>query len=136
MEKNIWKILCIEQIVIAKWDKNVENYCAKTYVLATYLKMQYIANTFTEPHGKLLEMFSKNLIIMANNQVFLSDDNNNLNQLLSTFVDSEHEIKHFCSSQYIDLSDLKNNLEKMMMVLPYLRSMCKALMQNLTTFLQ
>ena len=48
---------------------------------------------------------------MANNQVFLSDDNNDLNQLLSTFVDSEHEIKNFCSSQYIDLSDLSSILK-------------------------
>ena len=81
------------------------------YVLAIYFKMQYIANTFTEPRGKLLEMSLKNLIIMANNQVFLSDDSNDLNQLLSTFVDSEHEIKNFCSSQYIDLSDLSSILK-------------------------
>ena len=71
---------------------------------------------------------------MTNNQVFLSDDNNDLNQLLSTFVDSEHEIKNFCSSQYIDLSDLAQSWK--MTIFPYLRSMCKASMQNLTTFLQ
>ena len=43
--------------------------------------------------------------------MLLSGDNNDLNQLLSTFVDSEHEIKNFCSSQYIDLSDLSSILK-------------------------
>ena len=47
---------------------------------------------------------------MANNQVFLWDNNNDLNQPLSTYVDSEHEIKKICSSQYIELSDLSSIL--------------------------
>ena len=31
---------------------------------------------------------------------------NDLNHILSTFVESEHEIEHFCDSRYIELSDI------------------------------
>ena len=47
---------------------------------------------------------------MVNNQEILSDAND-LTQLLPTFVDSEHEIRKFCSSDYIDLSDLSPALK-------------------------
>ena len=33
---------------------------------------------------------------------------NDLNHILSTFVDSEHKIKNFCDSRYIELSDTKS----------------------------
>ena len=47
---------------------------------------------------------------MVNNQEILSDAND-LTQLLPTFVDSEHEIRKFCSSDYTDLSDLSSVLK-------------------------
>ena len=31
---------------------------------------------------------------------------NYLNHVLSTFVDSEHEISNFCNSRYVDLSEV------------------------------
>ena len=37
---------------------------------------------------------------------------NDLNHILSTFVDSEHEIKNFCDSRYIKLSDIKSVIKK------------------------
>ena len=33
---------------------------------------------------------------------------NNLNHVLSTFVDSEHKIPNFCNSHYVDLSELQS----------------------------
>ena len=33
---------------------------------------------------------------------------NDLNHVLSTFVDSEHEIPNFCNSRYVDLSELQS----------------------------
>ena len=38
----------------------------------------------------------------------LAGTENDLNHILSTFVDSEHEIKFFCDSRYIELSDIKS----------------------------
>ena len=33
----------------------------------------------------------------------LAGSENDLNHVLSTFVDSEHEITNFCHSQYVDI---------------------------------
>ena len=33
---------------------------------------------------------------------------NDLNHVLSTFVDSEHEIKFLCNSRYVDMSELQS----------------------------
>ena len=33
---------------------------------------------------------------------------NDLNHVLSTFVDSEHEIPNFCNSRYIDMPELQS----------------------------
>ena len=38
----------------------------------------------------------------------LAGTENDLNHILSTFVDSEHEIENFCDSRYIELSDIKS----------------------------
>ena len=38
---------------------------------------------------------------------------NDLNHILSTFVDSEYEIKTFCDSRYIELSDIKSLIKMM-----------------------
>ena len=38
----------------------------------------------------------------------LAGTENDLNHILSTFVDSEHEITNFCDSRYIELSDIKS----------------------------
>ena len=36
----------------------------------------------------------------------LAGTENDLNRILNTFVESEHEIENFCDSRYIELSDL------------------------------
>ena len=36
----------------------------------------------------------------------LTGTENDLNHVLSTFVDSEHEITNFCHSQYVDMSEI------------------------------
>ena len=42
----------------------------------------------------------------------LAGTENDFNHILSTFVDSEHEIKNFCDSRYIELSDIKSVIKK------------------------
>ena len=37
---------------------------------------------------------------------------NDLNHILSTFVDSEHEIATFCDSSYIAISDIQSIIKK------------------------
>ena len=55
----------------------------------------------------------------------LASTENDLNHILSTFVDSEHEIKNFCNSRYIELSDIKSVIKMMGKNLLYLLSMFK-----------
>ena len=38
----------------------------------------------------------------------LAGSENDLNHVLSTFVDSEHEITNFCHSQYVDISEIQS----------------------------
>ena len=38
----------------------------------------------------------------------LAGSENYLNHMLSTFVDSEHEITNFCHSQYVDISEIQS----------------------------
>ena len=55
----------------------------------------------------------------------LAGTENDLNHILSTFVDSEHEIKNFCNSRYIKLSDIKSVIKMMGKNLLYLLSIFK-----------
>ena len=45
---------------------------------------------------------------------------NDLNHVLSTFVDSEHEISNFCHSRYVDMSEIQsifqNNYSKFLIL--------------------
>ena len=44
---------------------------------------------------------------MAGDQTLLTDANQDLNRILSSFEDSEHEIENFCVSHYLDTLDMK-----------------------------
>ena len=44
---------------------------------------------------------------MAGDQTLFTNVNRDLNQILSNVEDSEHEIKNFCVSHYLDAADMK-----------------------------
>ena len=59
---------------------------------------------------------------------------NDLNHVLSSFVDSEHEIVNFYDSRYIDMSDIKSVSRRVSVISIYFHSTCKVLMINLITY--
>ena len=56
----------------------------------------------------------------------LAGTENDFKNILSTFVESEHEIENFCDSRYIELSDITSIIKEMMeRTLLYLLSIFK-----------
>ena len=49
---------------------------------------------------------------MAGVQTLFTNVNQDLNQIISNVKDSEHEIKNFCVSHYLDTADMKTMFSK------------------------
>ena len=58
---------------------------------------------------------------MAGDQTLFTNVNQDLNQILSNVEDSEHEIKNFCVSHYLDTADMKTMFSKNRIHYTYLK---------------
>ena len=66
----------------------------------------------------------------------LAGTENNLNHILSTFVESEHEIENFCDSPYIELSDITSIIKDDGKDFTILTLHIQSINLNLTIFIQ
>ena len=64
----------------------------------------------------------------------LTGTENDLNNVLSSFVDSEHEIVNFRDSRYIDMSDIKSVFKQSLSKFHILSLNVQILMRNLITY--